>query len=473
MSTVASGAVLGRWRLEAPLAHGGQATVYRARHETLPRHAAVKVVHPEVWADPGFRARFRRECEALVALEHPNVVPVYDAGEVAGRGYLVMRLATGGTLAERLRRGRPAPAEALAILRQVASALDAAHGAGRLHRDVKPSNVLLEPDGHAWLADFGLARTTEATTETGEGLIVGTPSYLAPEVIAGGRAGPAADRYALACLAYELLTGEPPFVAERAEPLLYAHVHRPPPSAAARAPGLSVAVDGALARGLDKDPERRPSSAGAFVADLASSLDAPTLPMTLVQDRAPTERLPAPRRRRGRGRWALAALAIIVAAAAAAVVLVRPDAGSRATSHTVSPPPPPPPAVPGPDGAPLRARPPLSGDVPALRPGLPAAVARTGGVRVAAVGGGDPVGVIGRARTALEARGYGSTSLVAAGEEVGLLEGLPSDPLGLGPRWALLVERTSRGRVALIVHGQGYAVIAYVDALAHLGLLTA
>ena len=183
-----------------------------------------------MWDDPAFRLRFRRECEALVALEHPNVIPVLDAGESDGTGWIVMHLAAGGSLADRLEAGPLEPDEAVRILRQVATALDAAHAEGRLHRDVKPANVLLEPDGHAWLADFGVARAVGNTT-TVPGQMIGTAAYMAPEVIAGDRARPAADLYAFACMAFEVITGRRPFPDGEVGTVLFAHLERTPPRA--------------------------------------------------------------------------------------------------------------------------------------------------------------------------------------------------------------------------------------------------
>ena len=182
-----------------------------------------------------------------------------------------MALARGGSLAERLRRGPLDLGEALAILAAAADALDAAHAAGLLHRDVTPDNVLLDPDG-PWLADFGLARPHRAATTTGEGLLIGTAGYLAPEVISGAPAGPAADRYALAALAFRALADRAPFEADGVAGLLYAHVHHTPPRASSLRSGLPRSLDAALAHGLSKDPEGRPQTARALVASLERAL---------------------------------------------------------------------------------------------------------------------------------------------------------------------------------------------------------
>ena len=184
--------------------------MHHARELSSGREVAIKVFHPHVWADEAFRARVRRERASLEALDHPNLVPILDAGESGGSGWIVMPLARGGSLDDLLRRGPIAPDEAVAILRQVGAALDAAHAAGHLHRDIKPANVLLRPDGHAWLADFGVTRPVGGST-TMPGQMVGTAAYMAPEVISGGRPDEAADVYGFACMAFEVMTGRRPF----------------------------------------------------------------------------------------------------------------------------------------------------------------------------------------------------------------------------------------------------------------------
>ena len=336
--------------------------MHLATHVSLGREAAIKVFHPHVWDDPAFRVRFRRECEALMALEHPNVIPVVDAGETDGTGWIVMHLARGGTLADRLAQGSLHPDEALAILRQVASALDAAHAEGRLHRDVKPENVLLEPDGHAWLADFGVARAVGNTT-TVPGQMIGTAAYMAPEVIAGGRARPAADLYAFACMAFECMTGRRPFPDGEVGTVLFAHLERTPPRARAIRPDLPRRAEKALQAGLSKDPRDRPASATALVDALEAAMpraDATvpygTLPPATggrrAGGRSAGARFRRPRttpgaQRRGAG---LASLAV------ASVLLVGGSLGAFALLNasdpeaTTAPARPPLPSIPTPDG---------------------------------------------------------------------------------------------------------------------------
>jgi len=244
--------------------------VHHARDLVSGREVAIKVFHAHVWADEAFRARVRRERESLEALDHPNIVPIIDAGESEGAGWIVMPLARSGSLDDRLARGPIAPAEAVHMLRQVALALDAAHAAGHLHRDVKPANVLLQPDGHAWLADFGVTRPVGGST-TMPGQMVGTAAYMAPEVISGGRPEEAADVYGFACMAFEVMTGRRPFPDDEMATVLFAHVDRPAPRASDVRPGLSRHMDRALAAGLVKDPAQRPRSAALLVDGIAAA----------------------------------------------------------------------------------------------------------------------------------------------------------------------------------------------------------
>ena len=327
MTVVAPGRLAGPWELGERIGGGGQATVHRARHADRGTVAAVKVVHASLWSDPGFRIRFQRECEALGAVRHPAVVPILDHGESEGRGYLAMALAREGTLADRIAAGPVPPEEGLRLVAAIAAGLDAAHAAGLVHRDVTPANILLDADG-PWLADFGIARRDDATFMTEDGLLIGTPGYLAPEVIAGGRAGPDADRYALAGVAFAVLTGRPPFRADRTEALLYAHLHRPVPRASALREGLPRDVDAILARGLAKRPEDRPRSGAALAGALLRV-------MGPAGDR--TVPLARPRRRRRMGRRALAtglvALTAAVGAGARAARCGRPRGRWRAAAR--------------------------------------------------------------------------------------------------------------------------------------------
>src|SRR4051812_19240786 len=243
--------------------------VYRATHLLLERTVALKLIASSFAANPAFRSRFEREWRLLAALEHPNVIPIYEAGEVEGRPYLSMRWGSGGDLAARLRGTTGLePAVALDVLSQVAAALDAAHARGVVHRDVKPANVLLEGD-HAWLTDFGAGKDLAARdTRTATGHWLGTVDYAAPELLDGAPATAAADVYSLGCVLYECLTGRVPFPRETEVATLWAHRHAEPPST--RGP-----VDSPLHRALAKDPADRPDSAGELIRAARAALAEP------------------------------------------------------------------------------------------------------------------------------------------------------------------------------------------------------
>ncbi len=258
------------FRLEGLIGRGGMGVVYRARQPGLDRVVAVKVIDPARAADPGFRERFAREARLAAAIEHPNIVPVYSTGEDRGRLYLVMRYIDGVNLAERLGEGPLALSAVAEIVVQVASALDAAHLRGLIHRDVKPANILLA-EHHAFLTDFGITRELDATAGlTRTGVFVGSVEYAAPEQAAG--AGPAADQYSLGCVAYECLTGVSPFGRERDLRILWAHAHEVPRPPSALAPDLPADLDAAVLRALAKEPGERWATCTEFAQRLAGAL---------------------------------------------------------------------------------------------------------------------------------------------------------------------------------------------------------
>ena len=224
------------YRPEELVGQGGMGVVYRARDLRLKRVVALKLMAPELAADERFRERFAREAELAMSIEHPNVVPIHDAGELDGRLYLVMRFVEGTDLRELLRaEGALDPPRALAIVAQVAHALDAAHAKGLVHRDVKPSNVLLDADEHVYLADFGLTRPFgDGAGGATDGRSLGTPAYLAPEQIEGGEIDGRTDVYSLGCLLYECLTGAPPFAGSSRLAVAWAHLEEEPPQASER-----------------------------------------------------------------------------------------------------------------------------------------------------------------------------------------------------------------------------------------------
>ncbi|MCC6132450.1 MAG: serine/threonine protein kinase [Acidobacteria bacterium] len=267
-----TGQMLGRYRLESLLGRGGMAAVYRAFDEELRRAVAIKVILGEHVTDDSFLKRFKQEAELVAHLDHPNILPVYDFGEDAGRPYLVMPLRDGGSLESRMH-GPVPPGAALSFIAQVAEALDAAHAAGILHRDVKPANVLLGRDDHIYLSDFGIAKMLETQKGlTATGMVIGTPTYMAPEQAAGKSTVPASDRYALAVMAFELLSGKPPYEGDSALAVLHQHVTAPVPPLSRSVPGLPLAVDGVLQKALAKEPADRHPSCREFARALASSV---------------------------------------------------------------------------------------------------------------------------------------------------------------------------------------------------------
>jgi YVTN family beta-propeller protein len=239
------------YRLEALVGRGGMGVVFRAYDLRLKRNVALKLVAPEYAADESFRDRFLVETEVAASLEHPAVVPIHDAGEVDGQLYLAMRFVEGTDL-RRLLINQPVlePTRALAIVTNVATALDAAHERGLVHRDVKPSNVLLDEREHPYLADFGLTRRLDDSASPTVGLSVGTPAYVAPEQIRGDRVDGRADQYALACVFYECLAGEPPFRRASEVAMLFAHLEDEPLP-------LASPLDPVFAKALAKDPSER------------------------------------------------------------------------------------------------------------------------------------------------------------------------------------------------------------------------
>lgn len=258
----------GRYRIGARVARGGMASVYEATDLRLDRTVAVKLMHPGLGDDAEFAARFVREARAAARLSHPNVVSVFDQGEDDGVVFLAMELIPGHTLRDTVGKESPmSPLRALALLEPVLSALAAAHRAGVIHRDVKPENVLIADDGRVKVADFGLAKAVSADTQhtaTG-GVLIGTVSYLAPELVIDGRADARADVYAAGVLLYELLTGRKPHEGESPIQVAYKHVHEDVPSPSALAPGLPAYVDALVARATARDRGQRPADAGVLL----------------------------------------------------------------------------------------------------------------------------------------------------------------------------------------------------------------
>src|SRR4051794_29631045 len=256
-----------RYRVVRFLAGGGMAGVWEVHDELLGRSVAIKVLGSHLSEDDRARRRFEREARAAAGLSwHPHVVTIYDVGEHAGRAFIVMELMRDGTVGDRLRAGRTiSDATALRWLLEAAGALDAAHEAGVVHRDVKPANLLLDNHDRLAIADFGIARLAMEDQLTATGQVLGTASYISPEQAVGEPATAASDRYALAVVAFELLTGEKPFSAEHFAAQARAHVEDQPPLATERDPSLPRGVDAVLDRGMAKAPGDRWATATAMV----------------------------------------------------------------------------------------------------------------------------------------------------------------------------------------------------------------
>src|SRR5215472_4548823 len=253
----------GRYVLGELLGTGGMATVWRATDEVLGREVAVKVLSPQYAADAGFMARFEREARQAAQLSHPRLVTVLDCGIDSGSAFVVMELVAGSTLRAVLDdAGSLPPARAAGIAAAVCEALEVAHAAGLVHGDIKPANIVLS-GGEVRVLDFGIARADGSAGDTPTLGALGTVAYLSPEQASGGPAGPLSDLYALGCVLFEMLTGEPPFTADSAVGLAYRHVHDEPGPPSARQSGVPARLDRITARLLAKDPAARPASAAA------------------------------------------------------------------------------------------------------------------------------------------------------------------------------------------------------------------
>jgi len=355
-SALPLGSVFAGCRLQEIIGHGDMGVVYRAEELALERQVALKLILPEHSGEERFRERFRRESRIAAAIDHPNVIPIFDAGAEGDMLFITMRLVAGTDLRARIAaEGRLEPLRAARIIRQVGAALDAAHARGMLHRDVKPSNVLLAREDHVYLSDFGLAKRQSASVGglTRHGSIVARAEYVAPEQILNERVDARADVYALGCLLFETLTGEAPFAGWKDGPQALAHLDAPRPSPVELYPDVPGEFDDVVRRAMATDPGERYPSAGdlgraALVAagglrrarpwsvvatgDAAPSADAPSAdaPLAHVPAATPARALAAtptraldgpPAGRADALRWviALASLAIVAAGMVAAL----------------------------------------------------------------------------------------------------------------------------------------------------------
>jgi serine/threonine-protein kinase len=278
LTSFVAGSMLAGYRLEQELGRGGMAVVFRAVDERLDRTVALKILAPRLAADETFRQRFIRESHAAAAVDDPHIIPVFEAGEASGVLFIAMRYVPAGDVWTLIHREGPmSPARAGAIISPVASALDTAHAAGLVHRDVKSANMLLDvrPDrpDHVYLSDFGISkRELPLPGLTGTGQMIGTPGYCAPEQIEGRAVDGRADQYALACSAFELLTGAPPFQQDQPMAMMIAHISQPPPPLTARRPDLPPAADQVFARALAKAPADRYCSCREFADAVRQAL---------------------------------------------------------------------------------------------------------------------------------------------------------------------------------------------------------
>lgn len=369
-----------RYRSPRLIGRGAMGDIYAATDEVLGRKVVVKLLAERYAPDAGIRERFKREGLAAARLSgQPGAVTIFDVGEWEGRPFIVMEHLAGGSLEQRIRQdGAQPPGRALAWLEQAATALDAAHARGIVHRDVKPANLLLNERDEVRVADFGIASAAGLQSLTLTGTVLGTAGYLSPEQAAGHRSGPASDLYALAVVAYELLSGHRPFARESTAAEAAAHVNAPVPSIFEFCKNLPPEVDPVFQRALAKDPGARYGSAREFVAELRHALHEGAGTTARL---APAAAVPVPVRRRSALRYLVPAALLALAAAIGAVVAVLVSSGGASPERLVvtrtvagpggtttvrqtvtqettapappAPPPPPPPAPPPPPPAPV------------------------------------------------------------------------------------------------------------------------
>ncbi|MFI9414845.1 serine/threonine-protein kinase [Nocardia gamkensis] len=338
----------GHYRLDRLLGSGGMGEVWLAHDTTADRAVALKVLTTAYAADPKFRQRFTREARLAAQVRGPHLVPIHSFGELDGRLYIDMEFIEGSDVAALLRRaGRLEPERAIEIVVQTAAALDIAHRAGLVHRDVKPSNIMVTPDGTAYLIDFGTAQRSDQPAITATGNVVGTLAYMAPERF-DGSAVPQSDQYSLACVLYECLTGRRPFDDGDPPRMLRAHLMQTPPLASALNPALPPALDAVITRGMAKDPALRWSSAGELASAGYAALTGQDATTVELASSVPTFVLPPPRgvvrtgaapgaRTSSGSRPALVAFAALVALVAGALWLGRPDAADAGPASAPAP----------------------------------------------------------------------------------------------------------------------------------------
>jgi len=320
------GTTFGKYKITRLLGKGGGGAVYEAYDTGKRRSVALKILADEFSRDDTFRTRFQRESQAAAVLQEPHVIPIHDWGEIDGNLYIDMRLVQGQTLLDLVAEGPLAPERAVNIIGQVSAALDAAHAEGLIHRDVKPQNIIVTPADFVYLVDFGIAEAKGDSRLTTVGTQIGTLNYMAPERFNDSVATPAVDVYSLACVLYELLTGDAPFSGANLEHLVAAHIALPPPRPSATNSGVPAALDAVVARGMAKDPDERYATAGALgraarralAGEITSPLGSPgdhTRPLS-------GKPVDSPERKRGRLLPALIAVAAALVLTGIGVVIV-------------------------------------------------------------------------------------------------------------------------------------------------------
>ena len=335
MERLSSTVLSGRYRLESKLGSGGMSTVYLALDEVLDRPVAVKLLHREISEEADQLERFRREARAAARLSHPNLVGVIDAGEDDGRPYIVFEYIEGRTLKRRIQDEDRLPIdESVAYAIEIGRGLTAAHARKLVHRDVKPQNVLIDPDGRAKVTDFGIARSLEQKGMTVTGRVLGTTDYVSPEQAMGEDVDERSDVYSLGIVLYEMLTGDVPFSAETQVGVAMKHVNEPMPDVQARRPEVSAAVASVIDRSTTKDPRDRYTTVAEMVRDLEQTLEVEAArrggtsgEATSVLDSVPDKRRRLGRRRRISGPGVALAIVLIALAAAAVVLVSRLDRG--------------------------------------------------------------------------------------------------------------------------------------------------
>lgn len=264
---------IGRYIIIAELGRGGMATVYRANDPHFDREVAVKILPRTFLHDPQFRARFEREAKTIAALEHNAIVPVYDFGEEDGQPFIVMRLMTGGTLADKLQKGKLSLEESVRIISQLAPGLDAAHDRGIVHRDLKPGNILFDQYGNSYLSDFGIARLTEGDSTLTGSRILGTPAYMSPEQIQGDKdIDRRSDIYAMGIIFYQMLVGSTPFQAATPAKVMMMHILEPVPNLLTALPTVPSSIETWFEKTLAKEPEDRHSTSIEMAESLQKAL---------------------------------------------------------------------------------------------------------------------------------------------------------------------------------------------------------